>query len=59
MKYLGHQTLKELEMLLRGETNFFVCSLRRYSVLIFNFSDIKRGYKIKILELHHNSLVKI
>ena len=31
-------------MLLREETNFFVFSLRHYSVLIFSFSDIKRGY---------------
>ena len=48
MKSVGHQIPKKLEMLLRGETNFFVRSLRHYSVLIFNFSDIKRGYKIKI-----------
>ena len=34
-------------MLLRGETNFFVHSLRHHSVLIFNFSDIKCGYKLK------------
>ena len=32
MKFVGHQIPKELEMLLRGETNFFVCSLRHYSV---------------------------
>ena len=37
-------------MLLRRETKFFVRSLRDYSVLIFSFSDIKRGNKIKILE---------
>ena len=36
MKYVRHQTLKQLEMLLRGETNFFVRSLRYYSVsLVF------------------------
>ena len=46
-------------MLLRGETNFFARTLRHYSVLIFNFSDIKCGRKIKIKELHHKSLVKI
>ena len=46
-------------MLLRGETNFFAPSLRHHYVLIFNFSDIKRGYKIKMEELHHKSLVKI
>ena len=40
-------------MLLRGETIFFVRSLRHYCVLIFNFSDIKRGNKIKFQELHH------
>ena len=34
-------------MLLRGKTSFFVRSLRHYYVLIFNISDIKRGYKIK------------
>ena len=39
---------KTAEILLRGETNFFVCSLKHYSVLIFTFSDIKHGYKIKI-----------
>ena len=31
-------------MLLRGETSFFVSSLRYDSVLMFNFSDINRGY---------------
>ena len=46
-------------MLLKGETNFFVCSLRHHSVVMFNFPDMKRGYKIKIEELHHQSLVKI
>ena len=35
-------------MLLREEVKSFVRSLRHYSVLIFNFSDIKCGYKIKI-----------
>ena len=58
MKFADHQASKESEMLLRGETNFFVCSLR-HSVIIFNFSDIKRGYKIKIQELHPASLVEI
>ena len=48
MKSVRHQTLKKLEILLRGKTNLFVHSLRHYSVLIFNFSDIKHGYKIKI-----------
>ena len=49
MKPVGHQTLKQLEMFLRGETNFFVRSLRHYSMFILiYFSDIKRGYKIKI-----------
>ena len=48
MKSVGHQTLKELEMLLREEVKSFVPSLRHYSVLIFNFSDIKCSYKIKI-----------
>ena len=33
-------------MLLGVESNFFVLSLRYYSVLVFNFSDIKPGYKI-------------
>ena len=46
-------------MLLRGETNFFVCSLRHHSVLIFNFSNTNRGYKIKYkkesLQLSNNS----
>ena len=46
-------------MLLRGETNLFVHSLGYDSVLIFNFSDIERGYKNNIHELHHQSLVKI
>ena len=45
-------------MLLKGETNFFVRSLR-HSVFIFDFSDIKRCYKIKIYELHRKSLVEI
>ena len=57
MKSVGHQIPKELETLLRGETNFFVRNLRHYSFLIFNL-DIKLGYKIKILELHSKSLVK-
>ena len=48
MKSVGHQTLKYLEMLMTGETDFFVRSLRHYSVLIFHFCDIKYGYKIKI-----------
>ena len=56
---MEHQTPKLLNMLLRGEANFFVRSLRHYLVLIFNFSDLKRGYKIKIWELHHKSFVKI
>ena len=34
-------------------------SLRHYFVLIFNFSDIEDGCKIKISELHHKSSVKI
>ena len=33
-------------MLLGVESNFFVLSLQYYSVLVFNFSDIKPGYKI-------------
>ena len=38
----------------------FIESVAWYSsVLIFNFSDIKRGYKVKNQELHHKSLVKI
>ena len=41
IKSVGHQTLKQFGMLLIGE-------LRHYSVLIFNFSDIKHDYKIKI-----------
>ena len=48
MKSMGHQIPKQLEMLLRGETNFFIRSFRHYSVLIFNLSDAKRGYKTKI-----------
>ena len=48
MKSVRHQSSKYLEMLLRGETTFFLRSLRHYSVLIFSFSDIKHGYKIKI-----------
>ena len=46
-------------MMLRRETNFFARSLRHYSALIFNFSNIKRGYKVKIYELYHKSFVKI
>ena len=30
-----------------GETKFFLC-LRHYSVLIFNFSSLECGYKIKL-----------
>ena len=48
MKYVGHQTSNYLEKFLRKETNFFVRSLRHYSVLILSFYDRKRGYKIKI-----------
>ena len=58
LKSVAHQASKELEMLLRRETNFFVRSLR-HCVLIFNFSNIKHGYKIKIEELHIESLVEI
>ena len=47
-------------MLLKGETKFFVCSLRDHSVVMFNFSDMKRrGDEIKIEELHHQFSVKI
>ena len=46
-------------MMLRRETNFFARSLRHGSALIFNFSNIKRGYKVKIYELYHKSFVKI
>ena len=48
MKYEGHQTSNYLEKFLRKETNFFVRSLKHYSVLILSFYDRKRGYKIKI-----------
>ena len=37
----------------QASNNFFICSLRHYSVLIFNFCNIKCGYKIKIYELYH------
>ena len=56
---MRHQPLKQLGMLLRGKTNFFVCSYRHCSLLMFSISDIKRGNKIKIQELYHKSLVKI
>ena len=59
MKSVWLEIQKQLEMLLRGETNFFVHSLRRYFLLIFNFFDIRCGYKIEIEELHHKSLVNI
>ena len=45
MKSVSYQTSKLLKMLLRGETNSFFVAL---DILIFNFFDIKRGYKIKI-----------
>ena len=48
MKFVGYQTLKSLEMLLTGETNFFARYMGHYCVFIFSFSDIKRCYKIKI-----------
>ena len=35
-------------MLLRRETNYFVPSLKHYSVLIFNFSNKNRDCKFKI-----------
>ena len=48
MRFLADPNVAEVKlMLLRGETVFFVRSLKHYSVLIFNFSDIKRGYKYK------------
>ena len=45
-------------MLLRGETNFTFCTLKYYSVLIFNFSDIKHSYKIKIQRITSQVLIK-
>ena len=47
MKYVGHQTPKHLEILLRGETNFLVRILRYYSVLHL-FLIKKHRYKVKI-----------
>ena len=47
MKSVGHQASNYLEIMLRGETNFFVRSLRHYSVLTCSFSDIKRVAKLK------------
>ena len=48
MKYVGHQTPKQLEILLRGETNFFVRSLRYYSVLhLFLIKNIVTKLKSK------------
>ena len=48
MKYVGHQTPKHLEILLRGETNFFVRILRYYSVLhLFLIKNIVTKLKSK------------
>ena len=45
MKSVGYQTSTLLKMLLRGETIFLFRSLRHSDIY---FSDIKRGYKLKI-----------
>ena len=45
-------------MLLGGEINFLACSLRHDSVLIFNFSDMKRGCNIKNLRISSHAFGK-
>ena len=43
---IKHQTSKQLEMLLRGETNFSVCTL--FSPLIFLIKNVVKNQNLRI-----------